>query len=85
MRPILLLLCGVLAACSTPEPVIVRPEIPERLAGCAAGPGPLPEIITPRELFARDYQWQVSHAECRERLRAVVGIVEGGEANLPGD
>ena len=76
MRFASLLLVGLLAACTTPEPVLIRPELPADLFFCAPPP-PKPPAMTGADLAKRSNAWAAAYDTCQCQLRLVQDLIEG--------
>ncbi|WP_458789295.1 Rz1-like lysis system protein LysC [Adonisia turfae] len=72
----LLLAAGVLAGCTTPEPVLVRPELPADLFVCAPPP-PKPAAMTGADLANRSNAWAAAYDACQCQLMLVRHLIEG--------
>lgn len=65
-----------LAACSTPEPVLIRPNIQASLFECTPAP-PRPDRMTVNDALNRSDQWANAFDECQCRLWVVRSITQG--------
>lgn len=68
----------MLVGCSTPEPVLVRPELPADLFVCEPAPRK-PARLTGAELVNRSNEWAAAYGACQCQLSMVRDLVEGRE------
>ena len=71
-----MMLTMMLVGCSTPEPVLVRPELPADLFVCEPAP-PKPGRLTGAELVNRSNEWAAAYDACQCQLWLVRDLVEG--------
>ena len=68
----------VLVGCSTPEPVLVRPNIIPSLFECKPAP-PRPENMTVNDIFDRNDEWANAFDNCQCRLWVVQDLINDEE------
>ena len=73
-----IMLTMMLAGCSTPEPVLVRPDLPSDLFVCRPAP-PKPARLTGAELVNRSNEWAAAYDACQCQLMLVQDLIEGRE------
>ena len=78
MRSVSFLLAAALAGCTTPEPVLVRPELPPDLFVCRPPP-PKPPAMTGADLANRSNAWAAAYDSCQCQLWLVQDVIEGRE------
>ncbi|MGP1254910.1 MAG: Rz1-like lysis system protein LysC [Kiloniellales bacterium] len=78
MRSVSLVLAGLLAACTTPEPVLIRPELPADLFACTPAP-PKPASMTSADLANRSNAWAAAYDACQCQLWLVRDLIERRE------
>ena len=68
----------MLVGCSTPEPVLIRPELPADLFVCEPAP-PKPARLTGAELVNRSNEWAAAYDACQCQLWLVRDLIDGRE------
>lgn len=76
MKPVAAAVLLTLAACTTPEPVLIRPELPADLFVCRPAP-PKPARLTGADLANRSNEWAAAYDACQCQLSMVRDLVEG--------
>lgn len=71
-----IILTMMLVGCSTPEPVLVRPELPADLFVCKPAP-PKPAQLTGADLLNRSNEWAAAYDACQCQLIVVRDLVAG--------
>ena len=71
----------MLVGCSTPEPVLIRPELPADLFVCKPAP-PKPARLTGADLANRSNEWAAAYDACQCQLWLVRDLVEGREIDV---
>ena len=66
----------MLVGCSTPEPVLVRPNLDPALFACEPAP-PKPARLTGAELVNRSNEWAAAYDACQCQLWLVRDLIEG--------
>ena len=66
-----------LAACATPQAVVVRQEVPPAMLACQAAPPPPPPTADDQALALWLVDMAASGEDCRNRLRHVKELLDG--------
>ena len=69
-----------LAACATPEPVLIRPELPPDLFVCTPPP-PKPSSMTGADLANRSNAWAAAYDTCQCQLVLVRDLIDGRDVD----